>query len=296
MGVYIKENKAQPQNSPHHTQEPDSAFIYEADGNKGYSLAEALEDFRKGLGQHRLWRRLAWLDIQQKYQGSVLGPFWVTATSGAFAVGIGVVYSQIFQIALADYLPFVGIGIVLWGVIITILNEGTQVFISASGIIKQLRLPLSLFLFRAIYRNLISFAYRSIVIILLMLIMQVPLTWYTPLALLGIIILFMTSVWAVLLFGILSLRFRDMVPLINMLLTFSFFMTPIFWKAERLGEYSWVINFNPFYHFIEIVRQPLLGATPSATNYLVVVGLTLVLALTSFWLFAYTKRWISYWT
>ena len=270
--------------------------VYEIDGGSRNLLSEAMLDMHEGLNNHRLWRQLAKIDIQQRYHGSRLGPFWITATSGIFAVGIGLVYSQIFQIALADYIPFVGIGIVLWGAIISVMTEGTQIFIAAGGIIKQLRMPLSLFLFRLMYRNVISFGYRAIVIVVLMLVMQVPVTRAMPLALVGVMLFFLVAIWAVLLIAILSIRFRDIIPLTSMLLTFSFFMTPIFWKPSRLGEYEWLMNFNPFYHFMVIIRQPLLGTVPSAVHYIMAVGLIVILAISSLWLFAYTRRSIPFWT
>jgi ABC-type polysaccharide/polyol phosphate export permease len=45
----------------------------------------------------------------------------------------------------------------------------------------------------------------------------------------------------------------------------------------------WVVDYNPFYHLLEVVRQPLLHAQPAAlVNYqavgILIIGLTMVAA------------------
>jgi len=42
------------------------------------------------------------------------------------------------------------------------------------------------------------------------------------------------------------------------------------WKPELLQTRTYITDFNPFFHLLEIVRAPLLGAVPTTENYLVV--------------------------
>jgi lipopolysaccharide transport system permease protein len=95
--------------------------------------------------------------------------------------------------------------------------------------------------------------------------------------------------------GMLCLRFRDMVPLVSNLVQIAFFLTPVMWRKEMLGRYQWAADFNPLYHFLEVVRAPLLGAQPSAASWAWVLGVTLAgYALTIVFLSRYRSR-IAYW-
>jgi ABC-2 type transport system permease protein/lipopolysaccharide transport system permease protein len=43
-----------------------------------------------------------------------------------------------------------------------------------------------------------------------------------------------------------------------------FLLTPILWRPDQVPGREFLIIFNPFYYSIELIRQPLLGASPSA--------------------------------
>ncbi len=76
----------------------------------------AMADIAGGI---RLWRlawALGWLDIRLRYRGSMLGPFWLTISTGVMVAALGVLYSTLFKIDLRDYLPFLALSQVLVGV------------------------------------------------------------------------------------------------------------------------------------------------------------------------------------
>jgi ABC-2 type transport system permease protein/lipopolysaccharide transport system permease protein len=92
-----------------------------------------------------------------------------------------------------------------------------------------------------------------------------------------------------------SARFRDIPQLINSVVQIVFFVTPIMWKPELLRNRTYIAEFNPFYHLIEIVRGPLLGSLPSANSYLAVLAITLVNMIFVGVFFARFRSRISYW-
>jgi ABC-2 type transport system permease protein/lipopolysaccharide transport system permease protein len=75
-----------------------------------------------------------------------------------------------------------------------------------------------------------------------------------------------------------------------------FFMTPIIWSADKMPQRAWLLTVNPFYHFIEIVRSPLLGRTGTLENWAVSIGITLVMACVALAFFARTRSRIAYWS
>jgi ABC-type polysaccharide/polyol phosphate export systems, permease component len=75
--------------------------------------------------------------IRQRYARSKLGPFWLTISMGVLVGTMGVVYGSLFGVKLADYLPMLAIGIVMWGLFSSIVNEGSTAYINSANYIRQ---------------------------------------------------------------------------------------------------------------------------------------------------------------
>ena len=111
--------------------------------NDSHTFRRAVADLRQGLSQRELWLSLGWQDIKQRYRRSTLGPLWITIATGVMAVALGLLYSILFQIPLAEFLPHVTVGLIMWGFISGCIKEGSEVFIANEGLIKQLPSALS---------------------------------------------------------------------------------------------------------------------------------------------------------
>src|ERR1700743_115583 len=80
---------------------------------------------------------LAWHDVVSRYRGSILGPFWITLSMGLMVLGIGGVYARLFGITRHNFLPLVALGIVFFGAISGIINDGCTTFVQAAGMLSQ---------------------------------------------------------------------------------------------------------------------------------------------------------------
>ena len=119
-------------------------------------------------GGARLWRlawALGWLDIRLRYRGSMLGPFWLTISTGVMVAALGVLYSTLFKINVRDYLPFLALSQVLWGFLAALVSEACTVFTDAEGVIRSVRMPFFVFSMRALIRNVIALGHNIVVIV-----------------------------------------------------------------------------------------------------------------------------------
>ncbi len=75
-------------------------------------------------------------------------------------------------------------------------------------------------------------------------------------------------------------RFRDMPQIVGNLLQLAFFVTPVMWHVEQLGQNAFYVEvFNPFAAFLRIVAEPLLGHVPTLQTYVsVIIYLGIMLA------------------
>lgn len=259
-------------------------------------LAQALADLAGGAMRWWIWSSMAWEDIRLRYRGSVLGPFWLTLSMAVMIATLGVVYSTIFKAKIHTYLPFLTLGLLLWTFISAIITEGCTCFIGAEGIIRQVRMPFTIHVLRILYRNLIVLGHNAVVYLVVALLFAVPVGAEALLAVPGLVVQIANGVWVCLLLGMVSARFRDIVPIVASLIQIVFFITPIFWLPNSLGgHYQWIVDFNPIYAMVEIVRAPLLGQSVSAGLWGMALAVTVVGWATALAAFARFRSRIPFW-
>ncbi len=255
----------------------------------------ALHDIVRGAYAFRLWGRLGWQDIRKRYRRSKLGPFWITVSMGVLVTAMSTLYGALFEVEIADYVPFLALGFIVWGLISGLITEGCAVFTGAANIIKEARLPLSLYVYRVVWRNLIIFFHNIVIFVVVATLFSIRPGWAGLLALPGLVFLCLNGVWTGLLLGIVSARFRDLPPIVESIMRITFFVTPIIWMPSLLPERAVLLDFNPFFHVLELVRAPLLGQAPRLVSWLTVSGITLGGGLVTFELFRRYRRRIAYW-
>ena len=260
----------------------------------GWALAWA--DLIGAINGWEFWGTLGWNDIKQRYRRSVLGPFWLTITQAIMVGSIGVLYSFLFKVPMREYLPYLTLGLLLWGFISSLVSEGCTVFIVNEGFLKQLSAPKSSFILRLIWRNLLMLAHNMVIYIPVVLIFAVPVKASMLWAILGLVLICVTGYWVALLLGMLCARFRDIPPLVNSLLQVALFVSPIMWKKEGMGRtVEMLAAMNPLYYYLELLRSPLLGQPIHFEIWLVALSMTSVgLVLTMVCFMRYRAR-IAYW-
>ncbi|NIR58946.1 MAG: ABC transporter permease, partial [Gammaproteobacteria bacterium] len=86
--------------------------------------SEILADLRSPIDRWRVWSLMASQDIHLRYKRSLIGPFWVSITMACFVMGIGLLYSQIFNQPVREYLVYLGCGLLAWFYILGLINDG----------------------------------------------------------------------------------------------------------------------------------------------------------------------------
>ncbi len=218
-----------------------------------------------------LWALLGWNDIRQRYRRSVLGPFWITLSMAVFITLLGVIYSHVFNIEIRTYLPFLTLGYIIWGFISQTTNESAGAFQEGERIIRQIRLPYSIFILRVVYRNFIVFLHTIVIFVPIAIYFDVKLGFVSFLALPGLVLVYINQLWITLALAIVSTRYRDVQQIVTTAVQIMMFATPIMWPISALGGATIIAYVNPLYHLIDIVRAPMLGTAPSQLSWLVAI-------------------------
>ena len=255
----------------------------------------AMQDIVDGVARWPLWIKLGWNDILQRYRRSLLGPFWLTASMAIMVIALGVVYAEIFKVALRDFMPFLCVGLLVWGYISAMLSEAGELFTGSESYIKQIRLPYSLYVFRFIWSKAIIFAHNFVIYFGIIIYFQLWPGVAVLYAIPGFLILTLNGILTSSYLGIISARFRDIPQIVTSVVQIVFFITPIMWKPELLGTRSYLMTWNPFFHLIEIVRAPLLGQAPALENYVAAGLITAANILVAAAFFSRFRARIAYW-
>ncbi|TSE00705.1 ABC transporter permease [Skermania sp. ID1734] len=247
------------------------------------TFRRAFKDLTGGFKQHELWLSLGWQDIKQRYRRSVLGPFWITIATGVQASAIGILYAALLGQDLTTFLPYVTVGLIVWNLIGASVTEGAEVFISNEGLIKQLPSALSVHVYRLVWRQALFFAHNMLIYLIMLFAFGVwkHLSWGLLLAIPALVLIFLNSMWVSLVFGIISTRYRDISQILSSLVLMLFVLTPVMWTTSSLkqqggqvAERAKLAELVPTFHYLEIVRAPLLGEPQHLYHWVIVCGLT----------------------
>ena len=261
------------------------------------SITRGLKDIIDGLGNYPIVFMLGWNDVLQRYRRSTLGPFWLTISMGVMVASLGFVFGQVFKTPLKDYLPFLASGLIFWGFISSTINEGCEGFVRSEALIKQIPIPLSVHILRVVWRNLLILMHNVIIIPITLLAFGRGLGLEALATIPGLLLLAINIFWMALFLGVLCARYRDMPQIVLSLLQVLFYMTPIIWMPSLLPERAgiYLLELNPVYHLLSIVREPLLGNYPSPMNWIVSIIIALIGWLVTCIFYGRYKRRIAYW-
>ena len=247
----------------------------------------ALQDFFGALKDIRVWSYLAMKQIQFDYRRNLLGTSWIILSFALTSGGLGWLLSQLQGRSIPEHVTYVAFGFAVWNFILPCVTEGCTALTRNRSLLLQSPVGRSGFVFSLVLKKLYLLGFQLMTAIVLALVLG----WrpsITMLAMLpGVVLLTFTAVGTVMALAVIGTVLRDFSELVAAVMRLAFFFTPIIWYADarfsRVGDdnaLSILARYNPFSHFIEIVRGGALGYWPSVESWLITFGIgTLALVI-----------------
>jgi len=256
----------------------------------------AVFDIIAGVRATDIWGRLGWRETKRRYRRTVFGPFWSTLSLAIFVVTLGLVWANLWHTDPKVYLPFLTSGMLCWTLFSSICAEGCAGIVGYEGLIKQLRISYTMLACATVWRNVIVFFHNISIYIIVCLYAGVSLDWVMLLAVPGLFLMCLNGLWISVLLGAVCARYRDIQQLVTSLLQISMFLTPILWSADQLnGRALTLVAYNPLYHLIAVLRDPMMGKMPDFLDWFAVVLIAIFgWALTVYVMSKFRHR-IAYW-
>ncbi|TPN40297.1 ABC transporter permease [Mesorhizobium sp. B1-1-9] len=243
-----------------------------------------MNEYLEGIWAARyFWVHLAMSDLRGRWRRSFFGVLWSIIQPLGLTVLISIVFSNIFNSAISEYAPYILSGVIIWEYIVFNVSGGALAFVQADAYIKQTRHPLAIYTLRNVISGLVVLAMASISLVgwvLVVMPQNFGWAWLAALTIFPIIGMIVWP-WATIM-AYFSARFRDLPHALGLILQAVWFVSPIYFETSvfRKGNLHVLLDYNPLYHLLQIVRAPLLhGEWPVAANYLWCFGTIAVLTI-----------------
>lgn len=236
------------------------------------------------LVKHRdLLYMLVWRDIRVKYKQSVMGFMWavfmpVLIVLAGMLVRFG--FSRVSGQTLdwAD-IATVCVKAVPWAFFVASVRFSTQSLIANTNLVTKIYFPRELFPLAATLAQLFDLAVASIALAAILAIggvgVSLQLLWVPVLLLLLVVFVLALGI----LLSALALFFRDVKFIVEVLLTFGIFFTPVFYDVGMFGEWAAVLLLNPLAPILEGLSAAIVEHRAPAPEWLLYSAVVSLLGL-----------------
>ena len=204
---------------------------------------------RELLRSRELLYMISWREIRVRYKQSVMGLLWAVLMpiiiTGA-GIMVRVVASRVSgrPITGAD-IGGIGVKALPWAFFVTALRFGTASLTGNSSLVTKIKFPRLVFPLSAVLTSLFDMAIAIPVLVFLLPFAGAE--WSSTMLWVPVLLLQLVLFTAGLciLFSAANLFFRDIKYLVEVVLTFAIFFTPVLYDSSLAGKWRWVLMLNP---------------------------------------------------
>ncbi|MBP7190221.1 MAG: ABC transporter permease [Rickettsiaceae bacterium] len=258
---------------------------------------KAWKDFISSFSHWRIFCLIGILDIKIRYARSKFGQFWITLSLAIQVCTMGVVWSYLFKIPAAEYIPYLATSLVLWNFSVASVTDGASAYITYTHYLKELTIPKLSYINAVMVKNMVILIHNIPILMIIYIYYSVPISLdILAASFYGFMILFVFLYLMIVSLSLLCLRFRDFPNIINSLIQVVMYLTPIMWKVETAPEeIRGYMVLNPANVFISLCRDPLLkGGADLSYDISAVIYLFIAFVLASI-SFSKFRSKIVYW-
>lgn len=269
-------------------------------GARGICVPGAFwRELRESFRHPEFWALSSWLDIIVRARRSRFGVVWLLAPSVVYVFGLGMFFAGFQpQGAPGGFYAYVALGAMVFRTLMSSVIGSASVFTGSQSFIMDGHMRLTDYLLQSLAKSFFDFCmYLPVAAVALAMAGDVSLSgllWALP----ALALIYINGLWIAAVFSLAGARFPDFGQLLNNVSIFLFLLTPIVWRAEMMPPGSLraqLMRLNPFYHFVEIFRAPILGEPVEVTSLYYVGALTVAGLLLATWVYRRYARFVPLW-
>jgi len=215
--------------------------------------------FKEVIKYHDLLFMLTLRDIRIRYKQAAMGFVWALFMP-LVAVAAGILIKKAMAVVSGQYVDMLGIvsisvKVLPWTFFISALRFAVQSLVGNRELVTKIYFPKEVLPLAAILACLFDFAIATIALTVVLMIVKlgvsVHLVWYPVL----LLMLFLFTAGLGLLLSAANLFFRDVKYVVEIILMFGIFFTPVFYSASAFGNWEPLLLLNPVGSILEIINQ-----------------------------------------
>jgi homopolymeric O-antigen transport system permease protein len=198
---------------------------------------------------------LVWREIAVKYKQSVMGFLWAILMPGLIVMA-GIVVKYAFAsvsgtpLNRAD-IANVSVKAVPWAFFVASIRFATSSLITNRDLVTKVYLPREIFPLASVTAQFVDFSIASALLAVVLVIarvgLSVQLLWVPVLVFLLVLLCIGLGIFL----SAASLFFRDVKYLVEAVITFAIFFTPVFYDVSIFGRWANVLMLNPVTPLLE---------------------------------------------
>ena len=219
-------------------------------------------------------------DIRIRYKQAVMGFMWAIFMP-IVAVLAGVLIKKAMSVVSGKPMDFnsvvsLSVRVLPWTFFVSALKFSVQTLVGNSNLVAKIYFPRAVLPLSSILACLVDFGIAIVVLVILLAICKVgvsiQLLW-VPL-ILFLLILFTSGLG--LLLSAANLFFRDVKYVVEIILMFGIFFTPVFYEADSFGEWKNYLMLNPVGSMLEALNRVVVLHQPPEMGWLMYAAATSV--------------------
>jgi lipopolysaccharide transport system permease protein len=223
---------------------------------------------------------LSLMDLSTRFRAAKLGIHWFYIQQLVWALGAGAVWSVVFGIPLQEFLPFIIVSFNAWNFIASFIVDSSAVFQNSSGYLKNTNIAPYIYVNKVFVSAVIIFIISLIPLLILSPFVEkryLDVNFLQAcISMVFVIICLAPVAYFIAFVGVIV---RDLTPALQSLFQILFIASPVIYPPAMIKNkgYEWALDLNPFFHILEIIRQPILSGTLAGSKHIVVlacIGLT----------------------
>lgn len=229
--------------------------------------------------------------IKLKYRKSYLGIIWSLLEPVLTTIVLTIVFGTLFGNKNQTFPVYILCGRLLYSFFSASTKTAARSIRSNSAMIKKVYVPKYLYPLSAILYNYIITLIALVVLIPLCIYCRVAPTVHVFGVIVPLILLLLLTYGVGMILATVTVFFRDMEYLWDVILMIIMYSSAIFYYPEKLMKsgYAWILKFNPLYGVIKLFRDAILGNAMNMHYVLYVFGFSCVVLLVGHLIF-YKKQ------
>jgi len=202
---------------------------------------------------------LTFRDIRIRYKQAAMGFMWAIFMP-IVAVAAGILMKKAMAVVSGQTVDLMGIvsisvKVLPWTFFISSLRFSVQSLVGNSSLITKIYFPKAVLPLASVFACFFDFSIAVVVLTVILLFFKLGISVYILWLPLLIMLLFIFTAGLGLFLSAANLFFRDIKYIVEIILMFGIFFTPVFYSADQFGNWSTLLLLNPIGSILESINQ-----------------------------------------